>query len=65
MNAGEMKMTGNKQLIEEARQRGREYLPIYRGCAPATFCAVADTLQMPVSPEMFKIMSGLSSVSGG
>ena len=58
-------MPNNVDLINEARQRGREYLPIYRGCAPATFCAVADTLQMPVSAEMFKMMSGLSSVSGG
>ncbi|MHA2300758.1 MAG: hypothetical protein ACXACD_07370 [Candidatus Thorarchaeota archaeon] len=50
-------MADTKQLINEARQRGREYLPIYRGCAPATFCAVADTLQMPVSAAMFKMMS--------
>jgi hypothetical protein len=58
-------LSNKEEIIEEARQRGREYLPIYRGCAPATFCAVVDTLQMPVSPEMFKMMSGLSSVSGG
>lgn len=58
-------MADTEQLINEARQRGREYLPIYRGCAPATFCAIADTLEMPVTAAMFKMMTGLSSVSGG
>jgi C_GCAxxG_C_C family probable redox protein len=60
-----MKMPVNKQLIEEARQRGRDYLVMYHGCAQATLLAVTDTLQMPVSDEVFKVMIGLSSPSGG
>ena len=55
----------SNRLIERARQRGREYLSIYHGCAQTTLLAVADTLHMPVSDDVFKVMIGLSSPSGG
>ena len=58
-------MQNTQQLIKEARKRGHEYLGIYHGCAQTTLLAVTDTLQMPVSDEVFKVMIGLSSLSGG
>jgi hypothetical protein len=52
-------------LIEKARKLGLEYMPVYRGCAQTTLLAVADTLNMAVSDDLFKAMIGLSSLSGG
>ncbi len=58
-------MSEKNELIEKARQLGFEYLPIYRECAPTTLIAVADTLNMKVSDNLFKAMVGLSGPSGG
>jgi hypothetical protein len=58
-------MSEKSELIEKARQLGSEYLPVYRDCAPTTLLAVADTLNMMVSDDLFKAMVGLSGPSGG
>jgi hypothetical protein len=58
-------MTNRATLITAAQQRGRDYLPVYRGCAHATLCAVADTLDMEVSDAVFRAMTGMSSLAGG
>jgi len=51
------------RLIARARQLGREYMGKY-ACAEGTLLAVADTLNMPVSDDVFKGTVGLSSMSG-
>ncbi|MFC1911190.1 C-GCAxxG-C-C family (seleno)protein [Chloroflexota bacterium] len=53
-----------KELVEKARRLGREYLRKYGGCAPATLLAVADTLDLRVGDELFKAMTGFSSLAG-
>jgi hypothetical protein len=58
-------MSEKSELIEKARKLGSEYLPVYRECAPTTLLAVADTLNMKVSDDLFKAMVGLSGPSGG
>jgi len=58
-------MSEKSKLIEKARKQGSEYLPVYRECAPTTILAVADTLNMKVSDNLFKAMVGLSGPSGG
>ena len=58
-------MSYKVRLIEKARKLGREYLHIYRGCAQTPLLAVADTLNIDVSDDLFKAMIGLSSLSGG
>ena len=58
-------MAEKNMLIEEARKLGYEYLSIYRGCAQTTLLAVADTLNMEVSDDLFTALIGLSSLSGG
>ena len=58
-------MSEMSELIEKARRLGSEYLPVYRDCAPTTLLAVADTLNMKVSDDLFKAMVGLSGPSGG
>jgi C_GCAxxG_C_C family probable redox protein len=55
---------GKKELVEKARQLGREYLRKYGGCAPGTLMAVADTLNLKVGDELFKAMTGFSSLAG-
>lgn len=61
-----MKATYRRRLlIEEARERGRNYLTRGWGCAPTTLLAVADTLNITVNDYVFKSMLGLSSLSGG
>ncbi len=57
-------MSEASRLIARARQLGREYMGSY-ACAEATLLAVADTLKMPVSDDVFKAVIGLSSMSGG
>jgi hypothetical protein len=57
-------MSDTSRLVARARQLGREYFEIY-SCAPATLLAVAKTLNMPVSDEVFNTMLGLSRYSGG
>lgn len=57
-------MSEASRLIARARQLGREYMGKY-ACAEATLLAVADTLKMPVSDDVFKAVIGLSSMSGG
>ena len=58
-------MSEKSELIEKARKLGSEYLPVYRMCAPTTLLAVADTLNMKMSDNLFKAMVGLSGPSGG
>ena len=57
-------MSEKKELVEKARRLGREYLRKYGGCAPGTLMAVADTLDLKVGDELFKAMTGFSSLSG-
>ena len=57
-------MSEKKELIEKARRLGREYLLKYGGCAPGTLMAVAHTLNLEVSDEVFKAMMGFSSFAG-
>ena len=57
-------MSEKKELVEKARRLGREYLRKYGGCAPGTLMAVADTLDLTVGDELFKAMTGFSSLSG-
>jgi C_GCAxxG_C_C family probable redox protein len=58
-------MSEKDKLIEKARKLGKEYLHVYRGCAQTTLLAVADTLKMEVSDDLFKAMVGLSGRTGG
>lgn len=58
-------MSEKDRLIEKARKLGREYMHVYRGCAQTTLLAVADTLNMDVSDDLFKIMIGLTGRTGG
>ena len=57
-------MSEASRLIARARQLGRESMGKY-ACAEGTLLAVADTLNMPVSDDVFKATIGLSSMSGG
>ncbi len=57
-------MSEKKELVEKARRLGREYLRKYGGCAPGTLMAVAHTLNLEVSDEVFKAMMGFSSFAG-
>ena len=57
-------MSEASRLIARARQLGRESMGKY-ACAEGTLLAVADTLKMPVSDDVFKAIIGLSSMSGG
>lgn len=57
-------MSEKKELVEKARRLGREYLRKYGGCAPGTLLAVAHTLNLEVSDEVFKAMTGFSSLAG-
>jgi C_GCAxxG_C_C family probable redox protein len=57
-------MSEKKELVEKARRLGREYLQKYGGCAPGTLMAVADTLNLKVGDELFKAMTGFSSLAG-
>ena len=58
-------MSEKERLIEKARKLGLEYMAVYRGCAKTTLLAVADTLNMDVSDDLFKAAIGLSSLTGG
>ncbi len=57
-------MSDKKELVEKARRLGRVYIMKYGGCAPGTLLAVADTLNLEVSDDVFKAMTGFSSLSG-
>jgi hypothetical protein len=57
-------MSEKKELVEKARRLGREYLRRYGGCAQGTLMAVADTLNLRVGDELFKAMTGFSSLAG-
>jgi C_GCAxxG_C_C family probable redox protein len=57
-------MSEKKELVEKARRLGREYILKYGGCAPGTLMAVAHTLNLTVSDEVFKAMMGFSSFAG-
>jgi C_GCAxxG_C_C family probable redox protein len=57
-------MSDKKELVEKARRLGREYLRKYGGCAPGTLLAVAHTLNLKVTDDVFKAMTGFSSLAG-
>jgi len=57
-------MSEASRLIARARQLGRESMGKY-ACAEGTLLAVTDTLNMPVSDDVFKATIGLSSMAGG
>ena len=57
-------MSEKKELVEKARRLGKGYLRKYGGCAPGTLMAVAHTLNLEVSDEVFKAMMGFSSFAG-
>jgi len=57
-------MSEKKELVEKARRLGREYIRKYGGCAPGTLLAVAHTLNLEVSDEVFKAMTAFSSFAG-
>jgi len=57
-------LSEKKELVEKARRLGREYIRKYGGCAPGTLLAVAHTLNLEVSDEVFKAMTGFSSFAG-
>ena len=57
-------MPEKKELVEKARRLGKGYLRKYGGCAPGTLMAVAHTLNLEVSDEVFKAMMGFSSFAG-
>jgi C_GCAxxG_C_C family probable redox protein len=57
-------LSEKKKLVEKARRLGREYLRKYGGCAPGTLLAVADTLNLKVSDDLFKAISAFSSLAG-
>ena len=57
-------MPEKKELVEKARRLGKGYLRKYGGCAPGTLMAVAHTLDLEVSDEVFKAMMGFSSFAG-
>jgi hypothetical protein len=53
------------ELINRARRLGEEYMFDYRGCAQTTLLAVADTLDMEITDDVFKTVAPLSSFTGG
>ena len=57
-------MSEKKELVEKARRLGREYLLKYGGCAQGTLMAAANTLNLKVSDELFKAMTGFSRLTG-
>jgi hypothetical protein len=52
-------------LVKKAKELGKEYFEVYQGCAQATLMAVADTLKMEVSDDVFKSVIGLNGTAGG
>jgi C_GCAxxG_C_C family probable redox protein len=57
-------LSEKKELVEKARRLGREYMRKYGGCAPGTLLAIADTLNLEVSDELFKAILAFSSFAG-
>jgi len=57
-------MSEANHLIARARRLGRESMGKY-ACAEGTLLSVAETLNMPVSDDVFKATTGLSSTVGG
>lgn len=53
-------LSNKKELVEKARSLGKEYMLKYGGCAPATLMAVAHTLNLKVSDELYKAIQGFS-----
>ena len=54
-----------EKLIKKARKLGANRFRKYRGCAQTTLYAVADTLDMNISEDVFKAVAPLSSFTGG
>ena len=53
------------ELINKARELGTKRFKQYSGCAQTTLFAVADTLDMKISDDVFKAVAPLSSFTGG
>jgi hypothetical protein len=60
-----MNSTEKDRLILKARKLGSDYFRKYSGCAQTTLYAVADTLNIEISDEVFKAVAPLSSFTGG
>ena len=54
-----------EKLINKARKLGASRFKQYTGCAQTTLYAVADTLDMKISEDVFKAVAPLSSFTGG
>jgi hypothetical protein len=54
-----------QKLVTKARKLGADRFRKYRGCAQTTLFAVADTLDMNISEDVFKAVAPLSSFTGG
>jgi hypothetical protein len=54
-----------EKLINKARERGASRFKLYHGCAQTTLYAIADTLEMKISEDVFKAVAPLSGATGG
>ena len=54
-----------EKLINKARKLGAERFKKYTGCAQTTLYAIADTLDMNISEDVFKAVVTLSGFTGG
>lgn len=54
-----------QELINKARELGASRFKQYVGCAQTTMYAVANTLDMEISEDVFKVVAPLSSFTGG
>ena len=54
-----------EKLINKARNLGSSRFKQYTGCAQTTLYAVADTLDMKISEDVFKAVAPLSVFTGG
>ena len=57
-------MTSSDELLDEAYQRGKDYLMKY-ACAPGTFAAVMDTLGYEGDPEVEAVWKAAVGLVGG
>jgi hypothetical protein len=54
-----------EKLVNKARKLGASRFKQYTGCAQTTLYAVADTLDMKISEDVFKAVAPLSGFTGG
>ena len=60
-----MNIEEKNRLIEKARRLGSERFKKYAGCSQTTLYAIADTLDMKISEDVFKAVAPLSGFTGG